>query len=315
MGKLEQFMPEARIEAEKPYSSRIVLSLFRHSKKENEPPEGEVGDENIRLTEEGRALAVEAGAAYRPTDDAGLRQSVALGSPRKRAQETVGLVMAGAEPEISGDETLEELKQKLSVGGPKAPKIGKLGTDRRLDYDEGSGKYLEGLSAGYEAGQAMRWIVDQSDQAAREAPEDGGTSYLRMAGNIAETVERYRRSAGRFDELVRGGGYDDTMRRFFGTHLMVGESFLARLLEKTRGPEERDRFLTTIGNGFNFVEGFQIEIDTPVSGGEPVVNLHYQGAPRPGVEPYEVKLSLTKELLQEMISERDEFNAEVATGR
>lgn len=314
MGKQEQFMPGAQHEVEKPYSSRIVLSLFRHSKKESEPPAGESGDENIRLTEEGRALAALAGVAYRPTDDAGLRQSVALGSPRKRAQETAGLVMAGAEPEISGDETLEELKQKLSVGGPKAPKIGKLGTDRRLNYDEGSGKYLEDLNAGYEAGQEMRWIVDRSDQVAKEAPEDGGTSYLRMAGNIAETVERYRRSAGRFDELVQAGGYDDTMRRFLGTHLLVGESFLARLLEKARGPEERDRFIKTIGNGFNFVEGFQIEIDTPTVGGEPVVNLHYQGAPRPDVEPYEVELSLTKELLQEMVAERDKFNAEVAAG-
>jgi len=86
-------------------TSKIDLRFFRHGEKE--PSVSGKPDEEIQLTEKGR------GQAIKKTEDEDISQSLAFGSSRKRAQQTAGLVMAGKLDEITGNESLDELKQKI----------------------------------------------------------------------------------------------------------------------------------------------------------------------------------------------------------
>ena len=63
-----------------------------------------------------------------------INQSMAFGSPRKRTQETASLIMSGKLEEITGTETLEELKEKLDKDLPL--KSGsKIRVDGRLNFE------------------------------------------------------------------------------------------------------------------------------------------------------------------------------------
>ena len=85
----------------KDYTSKIELIFMRHDEKENDKTKG---DEEVRLTPEGKMHAKDKALQ----DD--INQSMAFGSSRNRTQETAGLVMSGKLKEITGTETLEELK-------------------------------------------------------------------------------------------------------------------------------------------------------------------------------------------------------------
>ena len=54
------------------------------------------------------------------------------------------------------------------------------------------------------------------------------------------------------------------------------ESFLAKLIEKTKGIKERDRFVQALNNqGFDYAEGFDVEIRNKESG-EPIIHISYK---------------------------------------
>jgi len=54
-----------------------------------------------------------------------------------------------------------------------------------------------------------------------------------------------------------------------GSHLSVTESFLAKIIENTKGVAERDSFVAALGNqGFGFVEGYDVKIEKDESGVE-----------------------------------------------
>src|SRR3989338_3137579 len=97
-----QFNPENR-EAKEIITSKIDLRFFRHAEKESDKSKS---DEEIELTETGRKQAIE------KSGDSDISQSVAFGSPRKRTQQTAGFVMGGSLDEITGNESLDELKKR-----------------------------------------------------------------------------------------------------------------------------------------------------------------------------------------------------------
>jgi len=86
-------------------TSRIVLKFFRHGQKESTK---EIADNDILLTEQGRATAMS------KAEVDSIEQSVAFGSPRIRTQETAILKMAGKSEDITGNESLDELKEKIN---------------------------------------------------------------------------------------------------------------------------------------------------------------------------------------------------------
>lgn len=234
-------------------TSRIALKFFRHSIKENDPGKT---DQEISLTPAGKMLA-----KARSSAETNVAQSVAFGSPRVRTQETAGLVMAGGRDDITGTETLEDLRGKLDAGLTKGTKIGVSDLlDFIVDDTSAFGKIFFNA---YRDGRYLQFIVRESDQRAEELQDNVNDTYSRMAARVAAIVKKYVAIAPRFDALVVDPKktYADTMERFLGTHQGVAESFLAKVIEKTKGATERDRFVAALGEeGFDFAEGFSMDI-------------------------------------------------------
>jgi broad specificity phosphatase PhoE len=104
---------------QKDRSSQVLLHFFRHAEPERDPSKPNAAFE---LTKEGQRQAVEKGKAVGPKN---IKQSVAFGSPRKRAQHTSGLVMASELLEIENTpSSLESLKEGLNSGLKVGEKIG-----------------------------------------------------------------------------------------------------------------------------------------------------------------------------------------------
>lgn len=291
----ERFNFESR-ESNENITSSVELRFFRHGDKESNK---EKTDEEVELTEKGRAQAVG------KSKDDDISQSIAFGSPKKRVQETVGLVMGGQLKEITGDETLEELKEKLD----RELKIGsKIGVEERLDFHVDSSTDF-GMRANEAFGkrQWLKFLVDESDALAQGLHDTKAETYSFYASNIAELVKKYLSVAKNWDRLVQdeSKNYEDTLKRLFGTHQGVAESFLAKIIEQTKGKDERDTFVRVLNNqGFDFVEGFEIEIDT-VNGQEQKIRISFKKE-KDGETLYEYDEVVPHEVIDNLVLEQDE---------
>lgn len=286
----EQFNPES-IESKENVTSKIDLRFFRHADKESNK---EKTDEEIELTEKGRKQAVE------KSEDGNILQSVAFGSPRKRTQQTAGLVMGGSLDEITGNETIDELREKLD----KELKVGsKIGVDRRLDFNvDFSTDFGKKALEAAKNGKWLKFLVEESDKIAEEFQDGGIETYSTYASRIAEVVKKYLAIAERWDELAQdeSKNYEDTLKRFFGTHQGVAESFLAKIIEQTKGKGERDVFISALNNqGFDFVEGFEVEIDT-IDGQEQKIRISFKKE-KDGEVLYEYSEIVPSEIIDNMI--------------
>jgi hypothetical protein len=274
------------IESLKEVEPKIFLHFFRHSEKEKAPGKS---DKDIRLSPRGRELAKEKAV------DTNLSQAVAFGSSRERTHETAFLVMAGEDDEITGEETLEELRTKIKKHVPVGSKIG---VDERLNFflDE-STELGKKARAAFSGGEYLKFIVEQSDRLAKELDDKTNSTYGRQAAAVARIILKYVGIIPRWEKILQDDSakkYSDTLERFFGSHQGVLESFLAKVIEITEGADRRDEFVAVLGNqGFDYVEGFNVEI----SQNEPMVHLSYS-RPRPGGEPFVLDQTLTRSQLQ-----------------
>lgn len=271
------------------YTSRILINIFRHSEAER----GDMPDEERELTPHGRDLAMKKSSKFKRSEN--IEQSVAIGSLRKRTKSTAAIIMAA--PVLTGEETLEELKAKLDEGRNFGSKIAE---DERLNFRTDTKEYLDSLTAAYNDGRLLPFVVNESDMRAK-AVGDNGSTYSRMAGNIAELINRYMAVSPKFDELVKTNGYQNLMERFLGTHQSISESFLLKVVEKTKGIEERNKLLGVLGGGFDLVEGFQVEIQSVV--GNPKAVIHYEKKDNEGKIIYELHEEIPIEILAEIINE------------
>lgn len=260
---------ELTTESEPKVSSEVVLHLFRHDKK-GKASEGQA-DQDVRLTDEGRNHAAQFGDSA-----TNIRQSIAFGSPRERAQETAAFHMAGGQEEIAGDETFEELHAKLDAEFTLG-KAHKVGVDRNLDFTAIEGTPVgDGCNDAYARGITLEWMVQESDKLAGEVEDTDNSTYNRSAAQIAKIILKHVQVSGVWDKLVESGRYEDKkLERFLGSHQTVPESFLAKVVELTRGINERDRFVDVLGkNGFGFSEGYDIKI-VRVNTGHPSIHISY----------------------------------------
>jgi len=277
----------------KDYTSKIELVFMRHDEKENDKTKS---GEEVRLTLAGKMHAKEKAEQ----DD--IRQLVAFGSPRKRTQETAGLVMSGKLEEITGMETLEELKEKLDKDLPL--KSGsKIRVDDRLNFEaDFTSNYGKKVLDAVKNEKYLKFLVEDSDRLAREENDDKSSTYTKQAQAIASIVEKYYDIAPRFNELVQDEdkGYEDTMKRFLGSHQGILESFLAKIIEKTKGVEERDKFVQVLNNqGFDYAEGFEIDIKNKELD-EPIVHLSYKKE-KEGKTIFEFDEDLPKEMIDSLV--------------
>jgi len=284
------------------FRSKIFLAFFRHSIKGAPPLE--------LLTPEGRKLAKEKAKEYHPVEISvdEIKQAVAFGSPRIRAKETAGFVLGGEKEEITGEENLKELEEKLSKGLKYGSKIG---VDKRLDFylDEETLLGKKEMEA-YKRGELLKLIVEESDRLAKESGDEVSLTYSRMAAQVAEIVKKYIRAEKRWDELVQSKGYQPVLERYLGSHQGILESFLAKVIEKTRGIGERDKFVQVLGNkGFDFVEGFKVEIINPVGGDpeKPEIVISYQKRDKDNNIIFDLSERIDEELIEEIIREGKRF--------
>ena len=90
------------------------------------------------------------------------------------------------------------------------------------------------------------------------------------------------------------------MKRFFGSHQGVLESFLAKLIEKTKGIEERNKFVEVLNNqGFDYAERFEVDIKNKESG-EPTIHLLYKKE-KEGKTVFEFDEDLPKEIIDSIV--------------
>jgi len=277
---------------EKP-KARIELHFFRHDEKEGDPLKN---DYDIELSPSGREHAkAQAG-------ETNLAQSVAFGSPRKRTQETAGLIMAGANDEITGQESLDELKEKVDKGLKYGSKIN---VDQNLNFElEGDTEYVKAALDAYKKGEFITFLIEKSDELAKETGDDLSSTYSRMSASIAKIIEKYIGVIPRWNELVNdeSKSYDQTLERFLGTHQTMQECFLAKVIDRTKGREVRDQFLTLLKNkGFGYSEGFEAEIIKSPDSDNPTVRIKYsKKAPDDSSEDFVFDEEIPLEIIQEI---------------
>lgn len=304
-------------EREKKVTSEIQVWIGRHAEKYKTNAQAEafsrrgevvpvedITDQMIELTPQGVANA-QGKSLPENTENA-----VAYGGPRIRSRETAGLMMAGAHLDRSDDagaqEIIEEINKQSGV------KVGtRVGMDRRLDFVLADNPYGVKVEEEYVAGNLMRFLADHSKEEAEKAGDTESMTYDRAAAGIAELVLRYVKAAPRWDAIVEdrkktGEDTGDILRRFLGTHQGVGESFLAKVIDETRGREERERFFDAVKNtGFGFAEGFQITMENHGKTGEPLLHLSFAKADAEGKEVYHFEENLDRELLEKIAADSD----------
>jgi len=231
---------------------------------------------------------------------------MAFGSPIKRTQETSGLVMSGKLEEITGKETLEELKEKLDKDLPL--KSGsKIRVDNRLNIEvDSSSNYVKKAIEAIKSGKYLKFLVEESDQLAKEENDDKSSTYAKQVQAIASIIQKYYNIASRFNELVqdKDKNYEDTMKRFLGSHQGVLESFLAKVIEKTKGVEERNKFMEVLNNqGFDYAERFEVDIKNKELG-EPTIHLSYKKE-KEGKTVFEFDEDLPKEIIDSLVLTKD----------
>ena len=280
------------------YSSRTLLHFFRHGEKASDP--NKTNFEQL-LTKKGKLQGYEKGKkgpeAY-PT-------AIAFGGYVKRAQEIAGTTMAGAKRmEITGEESLEEIKIKLDEGLNYGSK---MGIDKNLGFYYES-EFCKIKDDAYNESRGLKFIVEESDELAEKLGDKYSSTYLRSAGRIAKVLEKYSSIAPKFGEIIsddeKKKKYGDVLERFMGSHMGVIDVFLCRVVEKIKGRDERDRLVQMLGNnGFDPAEGFDIEIDTLASQKEPVIRLKYNKENKDGDEVFSFNEIIPPELIRELIDE------------
>jgi hypothetical protein len=236
--------------------SEVKLHFFRHGEAERDPNKT---NQAFDLSGEGRKQGMEKSNMI--GGERNLDQSVAFGSPRKRAQQTAGLAMAGGFfDSVTGNESLEELQEKID----KDIKVGsKIGIDSRLDFhlDKNTPFGREAYEAVFTNHDYLKFLVNRSDQLAIETNDEKASTYSRHARDMAEIVEKYVKVGKQWNKLVASGKYaDNKLERFLGTHGGVAESFLLKVIEKTKGIEERNKLLELMPHQFDYAEGLDITL-------------------------------------------------------
>ena len=294
----EMIPKESQKAEKKEYSPRVLLHFFRHGEKAKIP--GKTNPEQL-LTEEGKLQGYEKGKEGQPATPT----AVGFGGYVKRAQEMSAFTMAGAKGiELTGKESLEEVKQKLDEG----LKYGsKMAVDKNLGFYY-EPEFCQPKDKAYKENRGLKFIVEESDALAEQLGDRYSSTYSRSAGRVATILQKYAGIAPKFDKIIsdeeKKKEYGDVLERFMGSHAGVIDAFLCKVVEKVKNKEERDKLVQVLGeSGFDPAEGFDIEIDTLADQKEPVVRLKYHKEDKDGHPIFDFNEVISPQLLQELVGE------------
>lgn len=289
---------EKTLESKEKTTSRIALEFFRHGKKESRK---DLPNELLMLTPEGKQQAIEKGKELHAQPDV----SIAMGSPRRRTQETAGRAMLVERKDIAPEMSLEEIEKVIS----KEQKYGKkIFSDPRLDFSIG-GPITKKVKEAVTANTLLNYVIYESDQDALESKDEITFTYSRVAGNLAEVIKKYISIAPKFDKIVKNNPekyaqYNNQIERYMGTHQTLPESLLSKALEKIKGEESRDEFINLVGSaGMGETQGIRVEINNTGQGVR--TEIKYKIGNR------EENLRVPEKVIDEIIKDRDDFNKKI----
>lgn len=300
--------PEIK-EGEKVPETKVVLHFLRHEEKGKAEPEQ--SDFAVELTPKGREKAIQKGKEK----PAQLGVSWAAGSPRIRSAHTALLrMMAGEEiltPEMGFEEAKAEVEKWLKEKGVKYGK--KLAILPELGfYIEAEPEYKQKTIEAFDAGRGLEFVLRESDDLARRFKNLNILSHSQVAANFASLIAREMQVGNNFNQIVardpeKYKKYGNQIERYFGSHQGTLECFYAKVLEKLYGPEKVDELIDKFrdkdgkANGFDFQEGFKVEIKNGLEG-QKVILEGVRGFP---------DIELTPELLRDIIGDAIKLDEEI----
>ncbi len=306
-------------------ATEVRLQIFRHGEKA--PKEEGKGDADIVLSKDGRDMA-----RAKWKKDA-TENALAFGSPRIRAQETAAYALSG-----SMQDSLEVVKNDLlferdfmrernfivdeddfsSFNNDRVtlPQT-RVAVDERLDFnEEDKSEYGKKFYGEFAAGKYLPFLFNESDAYAKEVGDTEGSTFSRFAGNVAEIIEKYYTASDAWNKIKNrpdDGKSEEyigtTLNRLLGTHAGVGECFLGKLIERMKGPEEKEKFLhlfdvkkidKVVNNGFDYVEGFDVRIKQ--EGADKKIFISYK-KDLPDNTQYVFEEEIPKKVIDELVEE------------
>lgn len=291
-------------EHQKERAPLVSLAFFRHE--ERAPFDADGYSREAALTPNGREKAIRTGGS--PSEDA-MNRSLAIASPVWRAQQTALLRAFGdkAEEYSSNDPAVYSGQR---TGGNKRREAYRLLVDTRLDYQTESGvegsndEYLKQLGKALKEGNLFRWAVYESDACAKRFGDTASSTFSRLASGIAAIILKYGHIS---ENLASRGDFpreaEDAKKfqifRFAGTHQVVAESFLAKVIQKTDGDDALGRFVAALDNtgGFSFGEGFAVIIGR--EGNRVFVHIDYESGDKSFHFSKDVDLSVIRNIYEE----------------
>ncbi len=291
------------------FDSKIFLSFFRHGEKPSKMAEGS----EIGIIQESRKKSVKSAPDFGPENRRDTKQSVGFGASSLRTLETVGFVMGGVKDNITGEENLEELEEKLNEN----VKIGtKLSNEKLLSFVFfKDSKVDQSLIQAARKGDWLKFIVEKSDDMAQEHRDKDAITYTRISAQVAELIMKYVNIEKKWDKLVKDKEkkYKPTLERYFSAPAAI-TAFLAKIIEKIKGKEERNNFAKLLKEGyFGYLEGFSVEIINPVNGDteNPKIIVKYHNEDKETGDTYDFKEEINKDLLIELINSGIKFEEEI----
>ena len=285
------------------WPTSINIKAIRHSIKDNFSTDGK--DTGIPLTSDGVELASQRGHIFREElsnrpdfTRKAVDQTSIVASPKIRTQQTAKAVVKGMG---STRERGARISNNLSF----------LTKEESKD-DKG----LESILA-KEGEDALRnkeyvwYLVENSDQRALETLDISGENFTQKAGNVARQILHYVKKFNLFDKIIttnKDGKRSPIIPRIMVSHAGNIESFFLKALKNMGDYRKGDyeSFLYKNKNGFDFVEGIDIEVKKD-NNGEIVIKLTNK-------DPY-ILIDLKKEDLEEMISQSNQLNREIRIRR
>ena len=277
---------------EKDLIPRIRLECIRHDDHDSTKP-----DEKSRLNAKGREHATESGKDRSPNSKGGFIYA----SPRERTLETAAREFFTKEDWISRDTSLEEILDHIMLPVGMKYKISELlnyKTDAHPEYEEIFYKHYKGDK------DVLEFIYKDSDDLVKRLNDIEDCSYSRFAANLAKLIYRYikildnwnRVYLNKKDEL----GEQNEIQRFLGTHSMVLDSFLLKIIEKSDGRAAVKKFINELPSKNGIVglgDGFSIILKQ--INNETTINICYK----------DNSWNVTPELIEDIIKDREELDS------
>lgn len=259
----------------------IRLEFFRHDER-GPMTEGQTDDRPVMLSQKGREHAAGIGKTKDPQPEVG----IAYGSPRVRSRETALRSLLTNEEDIIPADSYEDIEKKIGQYF-KARKLTarKDYTDERLNFNfDGTETFGNIFSDHYRNSKdALRFMFEESDDLVRKLGDKESTCYSRLAGNVAELVQKYLRILPVWQRITEKEPekyieYKNELQRFLGSHQTITESFLLKIIEKIEGREVARNFIESLPNknGFDYSEGFTVILLPSKEGKEPMIEVRYK---------------------------------------